>query len=366
MMSGVDHKHAKGLGARPLLTVLQQVNPPTPTTNPYLVQLFRALAPLVRIRYWSLRTALLARYDVVHLHWPEYMMRHPSVLGRWLRRCAVAVLLLRWMVLRTPVVRTLHNLQPHEGGDRVEALLLHWMDRLTTRWIRINATTELRAPGTDTALHGHYRDWYAGFDKPAQVEGRLLHFGLIRPYKGVEALIDVMADVPVAGLTLRIVGNPANDQMRALVEQACVVDARVGALLQYVDDPTLAREISEAELIVLPYREMHNSGTLLLSLSLARPVLVPSTPNNAAVAEEVGPGWVFMYEGPLTAQVIEDGLQRARAVDRNSQPDLSQRDWERAGELHYRSYVAAICQRRGRRHASQVAGRTASARGRSR
>ncbi|WDS36304.1 glycosyltransferase [Pseudoxanthomonas sp.] len=365
MKSTTGKAHAAGLGARPVLTVLEQVNRPTPTTNPYLVQLFRALEPMVHIRYWSLRTALLARYDVVHLHWPEYMMRHPSGIGRALRRCAVAALLLRWTVLRTPVVRTLHNLQPHEGGGRVEHLLLKWMDRLVTRWIRINATTDLRAPGTDTALHGHYRDWYAAIDKPDMVEGRLLHFGLIRPYKGVEVLFDAMAGVREPGCTLRIVGSPANAAMRTLVEQACGGDARISALLQYVDDPTLAHEISEAELVVLPYREMHNSGTLLLSLSLSRPALVPQTPNNAAVAAEVGDGWVYMYEGELTADVIQAALQRVRTMPDRREPDLSRRDWARAGEQHYRSYAAAIMQRRGHRHASASAQRSASLTGRS-
>jgi beta-1,4-mannosyltransferase len=366
MMSTIDREHAGGLGARPVLTVLEQVNRPTPTTNPYLVQLFRALEPLVHIRYWSLRAALLTRYDVVHLHWPEYMMRHHSAIGRVLRRCAVVALLLRWTLLRTPVVRTLHNLEPHEGGGRFERLLLRWMDRLVMRWIRINATTEPRAPGTDTALHGHYRDWYAGIDKPATVQGRLLHFGLIRPYKGVEALFDAMKGMQEPGCTLRIVGNPANAQMRTLVEQACDGDARISSLLQYVDDPTLAHEISEAELVVLPYREMHNSGTLLLSLSLSRPVLVPRTPNNAAVADEVGDGWVFMYEGELTAEVMQAGLRRARAMSGRREPDLSLRDWARAGEQHYRSYAAAIGQRRGRRRASASTQRSTALTGKSR
>jgi beta-1,4-mannosyltransferase len=157
-----------------------------------------------------------------------------------------------------------------------------------------------------------------------------------------------MAEVREPGCTLRIAGNPADAQMRTLVEQACAADPRISALLQYVQDPTLAAEISEAELIVLPYREMHNSGTLLLSLSLSRPVLVPRTPNNVALADEVGPGWVFMYEGQLTAQVVEEGLRSARATRRQADPDLSLRDWDRVGEQHYRSYVAAIDQRRGR------------------
>nr|WP_093136346.1 glycosyltransferase [Pseudoxanthomonas sp. GM95]SEK80575.1 beta-1,4-mannosyltransferase&\ len=366
MKHTTSNDHTEGLGLRPSLTVLQQVNAPTPKTNPYLVQLFGALTPLVHIRYWSLRTALLSRYDVVHLHWPEYMMRHHSVVGRLLRQCAVAVLLMRWTLLRTPVVRTLHNLAPHEGGGRFERALLGWMDRLTTRWIRINATTELRDPGTDTALHGHYRDWYAQMERPQSKAGRLLHFGLIRPYKGVEVLMAAMSGLRTPGCRLRIVGNPASDAMRTVVEHACEEDARISALLQYVDDPTLAREVSEAELVVLPYREMHNSGTLLLSLSLDRPVLVPHTENNAAVAEEVGDGWVLMYDGELTAEVLEDGLRRARSLPRRRHSDLSQRDWARAGERHYRSYAAAIRQRLGRRSVARAASGAKATTGRSR
>jgi beta-1,4-mannosyltransferase len=360
-MSATEKHHAEGLGLRPVLTVLQQVNAPTPKTNPYLTQLFDVLSPMVRIQYWSLRKALLSRYDVVHLHWPEYMMRHPSRIGRILRRCAVAVVLLRWSVLRTPVVRTMHNLEPHEGGGRFERWLLAWMDHLVTRWIRINATTEIREPGTDTALHGHYRDWYARLRKPPAIKGRLLHFGLIRPYKGVETLIDAIAGVHMDDCTLHIVGNPANAEMRELVEHACEDDDRIDALLKYVDDPTLNREISEAEMVVLPYHEMHNSGTLLLSLSLSRPVLVPQTINNAAVAEEVGEGWIFMYEGELTSDVLEDGIRRMRSTKRRREPDLSRREWARAGELHYRSYAAAITQqRRGRRRAAAETSRTAT------
>lgn len=345
----MSRSHNEGLGGRPVLTVLQQFNAPTPKTNPYLVQLLAALKPLVRIRFWSLRTALFARYDVVHLHWPEYTVRSNGGVGRLLRQGALALVLIRWTLLRTPVVRTLHNLEPHESGGRIEGYLLRWMDHLVARWIRINATTDKRAPGTDTALHGHYRDWFSADDQGASVPGRLLHFGLIRPYKGVEGLVDAMARVQAPGSTLRIVGNPADAAMRSLVEDACAADSRISALLQYVDDPTLAREVSESELVVLPYRDMHNSGTLLLSLSLARPVLVPQTQNNAAVAAEVGAGWVFMYDGDLDAATIEEGLQLARRVGRPTLPDLSLRDWSHAGALHYRSYVAAMRLRRGRR-----------------
>ena len=41
---------------------------------------------------------------------------------------------------------------------------------------------------TTTILHGHYREWYGPSNAPS-VPGRLLCFGLLRPYKGVESLL---------------------------------------------------------------------------------------------------------------------------------------------------------------------------------
>lgn len=69
---------------------------------------------------------------------------------------------------------------------------------------------------------------------PRPVEGHLLHFGLIRPYKGVEGLLSSMSRVMQPGCSLRVVGNPASAQMRALVETACAADARISALLPQV------------------------------------------------------------------------------------------------------------------------------------
>lgn len=326
----------------PSMVVLFSTDPPGAKTNPYLTQLYRALPGNVAVRYFSMRAALLSRYDVLHVHWPEYLMRHPSRAGTWAKRACAALLLLRLQLTHTPVVRTLHNLQPHESQGRVEQWLLGWLDRMTRRWIRINAVTPPRPPFTDTILHGHYSDWFAGFAQPPSQRGRLLHFGLIRPYKGVETLIDVVRAMPDPTLQLRICGNPATPDMRATVQAACAADPRISAHLAYVDDEELAREVGLSELVVLPYRQMHNSGTLLLALSLHRPVLAPWSESNAAVAEEVGPGWVHLYRGELDAQVLADALARLRDTARGAAPDLSRRDWSKIGLQHYRTYLEAL------------------------
>jgi len=324
------------------LTVLFSTERPGEKTNPYLTQLYAALPPDVDVRYFSMGAALLSRYDVLHLHWPEYLLRHRSRAGTWAKQLAVMLLIARLRLAGTPVVRTLHNLQPHETRGRSERWLLAQLDALTRRWIRINEATPVRPPFTDTILHGHYRDWYAAMQRPPSQRGRLLHFGLLRPYKGVEPLLAAVAALDDPDLALRICGNPANAQIRETIEAACRRDPRISAHLAYVDDETLAREVGLAELVVLPYRQMHNSGTLLLALSLARPVLAPWSESNAAVAAEVGPGWVFLYEGDLDATLLAEQLAKVRAAPRGQGPDLSRRDWSAIGRQHHRTYLEAL------------------------
>lgn len=325
------------------MVVLQSLRPQTRNDNPYLKQLLRAIEPHADIEYFSWRTALVGRFDVFHVHWPEFLLRERGR-NRFVQYLLFSAFLLRMRLTGKRVVRTLHNLEPHEGVDAIERRLLEQLDRSTSAWIRINETTPLRAPHTATILHGHYRDWFAELNVPASVPGRLLYFGLIRPYKGVEGLLDCFERGPEAAapVTLRIVGKPATDALRQRIETACAANAQVTALLDYVDDATLAHEIGQAQLVVLPFRQMHNSGSLVLALSLNRPVLVPRNEANTVLAAEVGPGWIYMYDGELSPAVLSAALEQVARDERAATPDLSRREWAEAGVSHCQAYAAAL------------------------
>jgi beta-1,4-mannosyltransferase len=217
------------------------------------------------------------------------------------------------------------------------------------RWIRLNpCTVTPDLARTSTILHGHYRDWFAPAAVPA-VRGRLLCFGLLRPYKGVECLLNAFAQLHDPSVGLHVVGSPTTSELREAVLAAASVDARVTARLEYVHDDALRAEIATAELVVLPYRELHNSGAALLALSLDRPVLLPASEVASALAEEVGPGWVHLYQGDLTAAALATALARSREVVRGERPDLSRRQWPEAGEAHRAVYLAALDDRARRR-----------------
>jgi beta-1,4-mannosyltransferase len=326
------------------IVVLQSLRPHTRNDNPYLKQLIRAIEPHAEVAFFSWGRAIFGRYDVFHVHWPEFLLREQGR-KRFVQYALFLAFMLRLKLSRKAVVRTLHNLEPHEGAGAVERRLLRMLDRCTRIWIRINETTPPRPPQTVTILHGHYRDWFADFEVPPSVPGRLLYFGLIRPYKGLEGLIEGFRAVGPwrsAGMTLRIVGNPSTAELRARIEGACSTDERISALLEYVDDETLAREIGQAELVVLPFRHMHNSGSLVLALSLDRPVLVPRNDVNAALAEEVGPGWIHMYDGDPDETALLSALKQASSDQRGRSPDLGRREWVEAGASHARVYIAAL------------------------
>jgi len=322
------------------VTVLLSLAPPDGTTK-FVVQLVEGKCTDTRYVFFSWRAALFGKYDVFHVHWPEQLVRARNPIVRGIKRLLFRLFMGRIKLSRIAVVRTLHNLHPHEGGDRREEQLLKQLDKATDLSIRLNAATPMDPDKGVTILHGHYIGRYPGARESESERGRLLYFGLIRPYKGVERLIQVFRSIHDPDLALRVVGRPTSE-LKALVEAACRDDERITSRLEFVADDVLAAEIYQSELVILPYKEMHNSGAILVALSLGRPVLVPRSATNALLAEEVGPGWVNMFEGELTEVLVKEALEGIRSVARSSKPRLSGRDWRVVGERHHSAYQLAI------------------------
>ena len=111
--------------------------------------------------------------------------------------------------------------------------------------------------------------------------------------------------------------------------------------LRFLSETEFASAVTSSEGVVLPYRFMHNSGTVLAVLSLERPVLVPRTEVNESLAEEVGAGWIRMFDGELDAADLLAFLPAVRIARQSDAPDLSARTWEAVGARHREAYRAA-------------------------
>lgn len=313
--------------------VLQATNPPNGTTR-YIDQVVTHAPADVCFSYYSPRRLVLGRFDVVHFHWPESLVRHGSRLRNFRRKLVLLLAIARYRCTNVLVVRTFHNVEPHEPGSRLERWTLRQLDAATDHWVTINDVTAPPSAVSQTYIpHGHYRDRFASIPKSQPISGRIAFGGLVRAYKGVEELVSCFQQLEDPALTLRIVGrakDPHADVIRSAVEH----DARISLRLEFVPDEDLVGELSEAELICLPYRDLHNSGTLLVALSLDRPVLVPSTPTTESWASEMGADWIFRYEGELTSDILADALRRAREERASARPDLRGRDWTTVAESY--------------------------------
>lgn len=326
--------------------VMQSFRPPRPTTNPYIVMLDRALAaePTLQHERFSWSGALLHRLDALHFHWPEVLLSADRPWKRWGKRQLFRLVLLRARLQGTVIVRTVHNLELPSDLDRATLRLLREVEERAGLRVLLNPHTRPHWDSPTVVIpHGHYVDWFADVPRVEPEPGSLAFVGLVRRYKGVEALLDAFAatasDRPQ--LRLRIAGNPTTADLRADLERRAAADPRVGLDLRFLDEPDFATAIMAARGVVLPYRHMHNSGAALAALSLARPVLVPRNEVNTALAAEVGQGWVHQYDGDLDADDLR-AFDTALAAPRSPHPDLSGRGWALAGARHAQAYRDAI------------------------
>lgn len=330
--------------------VLESARELRATTNPYIVQLIETLGQRddTEVVLFGFARAIVGRYDVFHVHWPELLVTSARTpLRRLARRLLTTAFITRLWLTRTPVVRTWHNLVRPDGLSRWDHRLLDALERRTRHVIRLTDQTAppLDVP-TSTIVHAHYRDWFEPVTEALEpiepVDSRVLYFGLIKPYKGVEQLLEAVADSPEADLDVRLVGSPSDPALADRVRAAVAADARISADLSYADDPTLAAEIAAATLVVLPYKAMHNSGALLLALSLDTPVLAPDNEVNRRLAEEVGEGWLHLFEGTLTVEDLERALKAVTANPPAGRPDLSAREWPESAALHAAAFRASL------------------------
>jgi beta-1,4-mannosyltransferase len=322
--------------------VLQSVAAPGPTIK-FVDQVVRYAPGDVNFIYFSWRNALFGAFDALHVHWPEYFTRGSSRLATTVKRVLFRGLLRRLRRRGIPVVRTMHNIQPHAAGDARERDLLARLDRLTVVDVHLSECTPPRDIRTVVIPHGDYRDQFSGHPKYAAVPGRLLFVGRIEAYKGVLELIEIVQEMPPERVELRVVGRATGEMTERIRAAAARMQGgpSVSLRLEFVSDEAMVEEVTRAQLVVLPYREMHNSGILLVALSLGRPVLVPSSCVNDAIAREVGDHWVTTYDGSLTADDIERALE-GLANHQQTVPSFRDRDWATVAASYAAVYREAV------------------------
>lgn len=113
----------------------------------------------------------------------------------------------------------------------------------------------------------------------------VLFFGLLRPYKGIEVLLEAFRSVP--GAELWIAGNPRMP-VEPLRQAARRSASPVRFAPRFIPDAEIPALFRRADIVVLPYLDIEQSGVLYTALAFGKPLILTSVGGFPEVAERTG------------------------------------------------------------------------------
>jgi beta-1,4-mannosyltransferase len=301
--------------------------------SPYNVLLYGNMQALgSTVEEFSAWRVLSGRYDIVHLHWPEYCVNGRGTLASLFWCCALFGAMCWVRVRGGKVVWTVHNLQSHlQQHPALERYFWRTFTALLNAYISLTESgvervrhryPSLRTKPGFVIPHGNIRDAYRevdvsreharlrlGIPQSAKVVG---FFGSVERYKGIMELVETFSALEDTRAVLCVAGKSfLSAQERKRVEDIAARDRRVLLHLKHVQEAEVTSYIRAADLVVLPFREILNSGSAVLALSLDRPVLVPDKGSMAELQQFAGAEWVRLYSGEMTSEILQQRLDAA-------------------------------------------------------
>ncbi len=263
----------------------------------------------------------LASADALLVHWPEAAARGNHPLLRRLTFLGFLASVLIFKLRRRRVFWVFHNKVAHDAEKKFLSRYLNWfapmVDGLLSpsnvglreaqerypklRPARVAVTRigrydneALASPPTQSHDNPTNTD-----ESPEAVRPQLLAFGQLREYKGVERLIEIMAEVDA---DLLIAGVTQSEAYRAKLEALVTRHDNVAFDHRFVPDDELDQMLVACDGVVLTFVDNLHSAALLRARSAAVPTL---TPDVGALAEyaDLDEG-VHLYDNPITAAAV--------------------------------------------------------------
>lgn len=299
---------------------------------------------------------LFVRPDIIHVQWIPLVIRMP-----------VELWFLRFFQSRgVKLVYTVHNILPHDSGERYREqfkTIYAMMDLLVchTRQIQQQLIDSFAVPPVKTAIIPHGPAFHDALTISRQEARKrlsvgedktiVLCFGVIRPYKGVEFLLEAWQAIDAArpDAMLIIAGNGDLEYLsniRLTVEQLSLTDS-VRLDLRFIPDDELPMYYQAADILVYPYRDIAQSGALLTGMTFGKPIIATAVGGFCEVLQDRKTA-LFIEYGNCTqfaaalANLIDDGEVRARMGQAVLDEVRSNYSWETIAEKTIACYHQAL------------------------
>ncbi len=305
--------------------------------NPYQRMLYGALGdvdavavPVKDITKHLGEQAASGTPGLFHLHWTNPILQPAETITEARERLAEFTAQLEaFTEAGGTLVWTIHNVLPHDAkfvdlevelartilrhAERVHLLAEQTIDQ-AARHYRIDpgkaVVIELSSyygvyPNTISREAARARLGVAPGDKA------LLVAGYIRPYKGIDRMLDVLDELLVADPSLRllIAGKPLDADAVADLEKRCAEHPRVISRFERIPDEELQIWYGAADVAVLPYTNILNSAAFRLATSLGTPAVAPRM---GALSQFEGRPYVRLFD-PYSQDDLRDVVRAAVA-----------------------------------------------------
>lgn len=269
--------------------------------NPYLSLLYARLGevgavarPVPSLRAHLTGAVASGAPGVLHLHWTSPLLRGAADAEEARGRVArLSELLDAFRAGGGRLVWTVHNLLPHDAAyPSLEAELCQVVaDHADLVHVMCDQTPAAVAPyytldpaRTVTIPHSSYAGVYPSRLSRRRARRRLglsgneralLTLGRLRPYKGIDRLLDAFTHAPLDRPDLRLLIAGATGAGMDDLAARIAATPRVVSRLTRVPDRDVQAWMRAADLAVLPYAGILNSGSFHLAETFGLPVVAP-------------------------------------------------------------------------------------------
>jgi len=305
------------------------------------------------------KSILKNRIRILHLHWIDRLIgnNQPRSIARFKSIAFLTEMKLMKLWPGVRIVWTIHNLQSHESHNPdLELASRKKLARLADSIIchsqsgqkKIAKYYQVPIDKISIIPHGNFIDYYDHLPTRTESRKRLglskkklvfLYFGLIRPYKGIDDMLASFKEIRAPNVQLLIVGKPSDKRLKKLILKAEKEDSRIKSWLKFIPDSQVPFFMKAADLIVLPYKKIFCSGSALLAMSFARPIVAPAIGDLKEVLDRKG---ALLYQ-PSSKNGLTRAMEKApalnlKAMGQHNFQQAKKLSWDQIGEKTKKVY----------------------------
>ena len=254
------------------------------------------------LNYISIAVYILEKKpDILHIQWLPMI--------EFFRGERIFIILYKLLDSKLKVVLTVHNVYPHNCKQRrrgsykkrfqqIDSVIDSYMVHLYCSKESLKQEFGIDDSKVFVAYHGifkpkaiHIKESQNNYIK------HLIMYGYQNHYKGTDILLDALTRLPneyIGKLRTTIVGR-TDPKIFECYKDKCEM-LNVEWINKFVSDEELYSRIAMADIILLPYRAISQSGVLLLALSYRKPIITSDLPSFKETLEGYPDDYFFKAE----------------------------------------------------------------------